>query len=53
MTLYAPGANIQSSDVGGGDVFMSGTSMAAPHVAGALAILRSILLDGARVAACR
>jgi len=41
LTLLAPGVAITSSVPGGGFAFKSGTSMAAPHVAGALAILRS------------
>lgn len=37
--VAAPGVNISSAKPGGGTQRMSGTSMAAPHVAGALALL--------------
>ena len=40
LDLLAPGQSIQSSIPGTGFAFFSGTSMAAPHVAGAWAILK-------------
>ncbi len=42
LTLLAPGSSITSSVPGGGFASMSGTSMAAPHVSGAFAALRTI-----------
>lgn len=41
IELAAPGVNIESTCLGGGTCMDSGTSMAAPHVAGAAALLRS------------
>jgi hypothetical protein len=43
MSLFAPGDSINSSVPGGGYEVLSGTSMAAPHVAGAWAIMRQAL----------
>jgi subtilisin family serine protease len=40
LSLLAPGSSIRSSVLGGGFGTASGTSMAAPHVAGAFAILK-------------
>ena len=40
LSLLAPGSSIYSSVPGGGFTFKNGTSMAAPHVAGAWAILK-------------
>ncbi len=37
--VMAPGAGVTTTDLGGGSVIVSGTSFAAPHVAGALALL--------------
>jgi subtilisin len=39
VELAAPGNNIISDKMGGGTITMSGTSMASPHVAGAVALM--------------
>lgn len=43
VDLLAPGSSINSSVTGGGFGVKSGTSMAAPHVAGAWAILKQLI----------
>lgn len=40
--MMAPGSSIRSAAVGGGYATASGTSMAAPHISGAIAVLRSV-----------
>jgi subtilisin family serine protease len=46
VTVAAPGVQIYSANLGGGYILRSGTSMAAPHVAGLAAILRGIPGNG-------
>ncbi len=41
--LVAPGSSINSTKLGGGYISMQGTSMATPHVAGAIAIINQYL----------
>lgn len=40
LSLLAPGESIETAESGGGTVVGTGTSLSAPHVAGAVAVLR-------------
>ena len=46
--IVAPGVDIRSACIGGGHITMSGTSMAAPHVAGAAALWIEYLRQNGR-----
>lgn len=46
VDVVAPGATIYSANLGGGYLYLSGTSQSAPHVAGLAAILRGIPGNG-------
>ncbi|MFE2876667.1 S8 family serine peptidase [Streptomyces roseus] len=41
LSAYAPGEDILSAKLGGGSVALNGTSMAAPHVAGVVALYKA------------
>jgi subtilisin family serine protease len=45
VDFFAPGVGIVSSSLGGGSVALSGTSMATPHMAGGIALVKQALSD--------
>ena len=45
VDLYAPGVKIASSYIGGRNVYLDGTSMASPHVAGVAALYKATYGD--------
>ena len=47
VDFFAPGVGILSSSLGGGSVAFSGTSMATPHMAGGIALVKQALSNDA------